>query len=259
MKAIVHKSAKPSHYDFQAAEYDIVSEENAYVINATIESILKKYKAKKILDVSCGTGAQVFWLIERGFDVVGTDISQKMLNVAKSKAKKSKQSVKFIKGDMRNIKVGKFDAILSIFNAIGHLTKSDFSKTMRNAGNNLNANGLFIFDIFNLNYLLKGDHIANLTLDRIERTPKSITRKIQYSTIDHKGILASFTTLSVQNGSAKLKVKYDEQTLQVYALKQLKEMLEKNGFKMVHHCNPDGSRFSDTKSERMLVVAKKVT
>ena len=90
---------------------------------------LKKHKVKSVLDLTCGTGSQVFWLAERGFKVTGYDINEKMLEIAKNKAKKKNLTIKFTKGDMRTIKAGKFDAVLTIFNAIGHLTKKDFIKS----------------------------------------------------------------------------------------------------------------------------------
>lgn len=49
---------------------------------------------------------------------------------------------------MRDIKVGSFDAVITIFNAVGYLTKKGFEKAMRNIYNNLNNNGLYVFDIF---------------------------------------------------------------------------------------------------------------
>jgi len=88
-----------------------------------------------------------------------------MLNVARHKAIQKNLDVKFIKGDMRDLRVGAFDAVITIFNAISHLTKADFIKSIRSIHKNLNAGGLYIFDIFNLFYLLKDDNITRLTID----------------------------------------------------------------------------------------------
>lgn len=70
-------------------------EESPDSVNRYIEKILKKYQAKTVLDFACGTGAQVFWLAKRGFAVVGVDISQGMLEIAKKTAKKEKMNVNF--------------------------------------------------------------------------------------------------------------------------------------------------------------------
>src|SRR3990167_2487065 len=149
MKHAAHKSAKPSHYDKESKHYDSFTEENSKKINRTIEKALKQHKVKSVLDLTCGTGSQVFWLAKRGFKAAGYDINSKMLTIARSKTKKEKLDIKFQKGDMRTTKVGKFDAVITIFNAIGHLTKKDFEKAIRNIHANLNDKGIYIFDIFN--------------------------------------------------------------------------------------------------------------
>ena len=66
MKLLTHRSAKPSHYNKQAKHYDVLNEENSKVINQTLENILKNYNVKTVLDLTCGTGSQVFWLASRG-------------------------------------------------------------------------------------------------------------------------------------------------------------------------------------------------
>lgn len=116
MSKLNHQSAKPSHYNKEADHYDKFNDENSNTINKTIASTLKEHKIKTVLDMTCGTGSQVFWLAKQRFLVTGLDINQKMLNIAKNKAKKLKIDVDFKKGDMRTSKVGKFDAVLTVFN-----------------------------------------------------------------------------------------------------------------------------------------------
>lgn len=227
------------------------------VINQTIENILKKYKVKTVLDLTCGTGSQVFWLEKRGYEVVGSDINSNMLKIAKNKAEKEKLAIKFLKGDMRTIQVGKFDAVITIFNAIGHLTKLDFEQVMRNINGNLKENGLYIFDINNLSYLMKNDNITKLTIDwqKIEGDTK--VRDIQYSTIDENGILTSYTTSHVQKSPDKPKITRSVQTLQIYTAKQLREMLHRNGFNVLSQCGINGSKLVESEADSIVTVAKK--
>lgn len=120
----------------------------------------------------------------------------------------------------------------------------------------MNAGGLYIFDNFNLNYLLDKDNICQLTMDIQTNAQGKQFREIQYSTIDNKGILASFDTYIEQVNGKKPKVSYAQQTLQTYSIKQIEEVLIQCGFKLIKKCTPDGGRFSDKKSERMFIVAK---
>ena len=258
MTKITHISAKPSHYNKEAEFYDSFNEEGSTVMNQFIEKTLSKYKVKSVLDLTCGTGSQVFYLVKKGFDVVGSDISAKMLRIAKEKAKNLNLDISFIKGDVRTTKLRKFDAVITMFNAIGHLTKDDFDKSIKNIYANLNDRGIYIFDIFNLDYLQNGNNITKLTIDGQEKHGNSIRREIQYSTIDNEGILASYDIYHEQEGSNKPKISKAFQTLQVYSAKQLKDMLENNGFEVLRQCNVDGSRFYPNKSERIITIARKI-
>jgi ubiquinone/menaquinone biosynthesis C-methylase UbiE len=257
MKDLLHKSAKASHYNKEADNYDAFNEENSRVINVLIEKILAKNKARSVLDITCGTGSQVFWLAKRGFEVVGSDINARMLKIAKSKAKEEGLVISFLREDMRTIQAGQFDAVISIFNAVGHLTKEDFERAMSNIYRNLKEGGVYIFDIFNLAYLQKDDRITQLTIDWQKTSGNTKIREIQYSTIDCNGILASYTTSYTQKGAHAPKITKSKQTLQIYTAQQLEKMLQRKRFKILQKCAVDGAPFSETETERMVIVAKK--
>lgn len=259
MKPTPHTSADSSHYDKEAEYYDIFNEQNSKIINQSINSILKKYNAKTVLDLACGTGSQVFYLTENGYHVTGYDINPKMLSIAKEKAEKRNLAIPFLEGDMHTTVAGSFDAVITIFNAIGHLTKKDFEKTLDNIYQNLQENGIYIFDILNLDYLLKDDNITKLTIDWLKKIDNTITREIQYSTIDTNGILTSYDMYYEQKDSQDPNISYASQTLQIYSAAQLNELLEKHRFTILMQSNIDCSEFNKSKSERILTVARKKT
>lgn len=253
----IHTTAKPSHYNQESEHYDNFNEQNSRVINQTIENILKIHNVKTILDLTCGTGSQVFWLIKQNYSVIGSDINSKMLKIAREKAKKESLNIKFIKGDMRYIKIGQFDAVLTIFNSIGHLTRTDFDKAIINIHDNLKKGGIYIFDICNLEYLLNENNITTLTIDWQTINNGKKVRNIQYSTIDKDGILTSYDLHFEQKDSEKTKTIKSSQTLQVYSANQLTCLLEKNNFKVLRICAIDESKFDKLKTDRILVVAQK--
>lgn len=256
-KIVTHTSAQASHYDKEAASYDVFNEERSRTINKFIESVCKKHDVKTVLDVACGTGSQVFWLAERGYGVTGYDISEKMIAIAQQKAEEQGVDVVLEVGDMRTVRAGEFDAALSIFNAVGHLTKQDFERAMRNIHANLNPGGLYLFDIFNLDYLRAGDNITKLTIDWLKRDGDVVMREIQYSTISSDGVLASHDIYQEQRGDGAPKMSTAYQTLQVYSAQQLRDMLERTGFEVLEICEPEGAAFDEKKSERIMVVARK--
>lgn len=251
-----HVSASSTHYDQEAKTYDAFNEAKSVVVNQTIEAILSKQNVSTVLDLACGTGAQVFWLAESGFEVCGIDINERMLSLAEEKAKAREIKVKLAQGDMRTSQLGQFDAVVTIFNAIGHLTQSDFSLALKNIHKNLQPGGLYIFDIFNLDYLLHEDNITKLTIDWQKKSGDIVNREIQYSTISTEGILASYDIYHEQCGSSEPQISTAFQTLQVYSVSQLKFLLADCGFEMIMQCNLDGTRFDALASESVLIVAR---
>lgn len=257
MRNIVHTSAKPSHYNKEATHYDAFNHTNTLPINQFIAKTLKRYGVKSVLDLTCGTGAQVFELIKQGFKVVGVDINSKMLKIARTKAKENHLNIKLFKGDMRTTRAGEFDAVITIFNSIGHLTTEDFKQTIQNIYLNLKPGGIYIFDIFNLTYLLKDDNITKLTIDWLKKTNNVTAREIQYSTISPDGILASYDIYHQQIENEQPKITKAFQTLQTYSNSQLKELLANNNFAVIQQSNIDGGIFYEETTERILTIAKK--
>ncbi len=249
----------PEWYNKDSEHYDTFNEntDNSKTTNNTIEKILHEYKVKTVLDLTCGTGSQVFWLIKRGYSVTGADISLEMLNIAKNKAQQEQINLNLLHGDMRSIKVGKFDAAITIFNAVGHLTKSGFAKAMRNISANLNDGGIYVFDIYNLSYLMHDDNITKLSIEWLRTIGDTKLREIQHSIINNQGILISYTTYYEQIAEGKLKTSKSLGTLQLYTAQSLSEMLSKNGFEVLAQYGIDGSKFSELETERILTIAKK--
>ncbi|ETZ04946.1 hypothetical protein [Holospora undulata] len=69
MKTLKHTTAKASYYNTRAECYDEFNENNSKAINALLEKILKEHQVATVLDLTCGTGSQVFWLQEKGFEL----------------------------------------------------------------------------------------------------------------------------------------------------------------------------------------------
>lgn len=239
------KLAKYAYHDSE--------DRNAKDKNRTIERILKKHKVKTVLDLTCGAGSQIFYLAKRGYKVTGSDFSPALLKIARARARKERINVKILQGDMRTIKVGKFDAVITIFNAVGHLTKAGFEKAMRNIHKNLNLGGIYVFDIYNT----KCWENDVMVMDRTKMIGNIKFRDVQYSKLNKNGRLWSYDRFSIQKGDGKPKILKGKFVLQGYTAKELRKMLTRNGFKVLNQYAFDGSKFSQNNSESILTVAKK--
>ncbi|MBY0353559.1 class I SAM-dependent methyltransferase [Candidatus Babeliales bacterium] len=248
----------PLEYSTLHKFYDALCSGDTDSKNNLIETILKKHGVKTVLDLTCGTGSQVFWLAKRGYKVTGSDISPALLAQAREKAQQEKLDVTLLEGDMRTVKVGAFDAVITIFNAVGHLTKADFEKAMQNIHSNLNDGGLYVFDIFNL-ASMTDQVVDDLTMDAQKTINGIKIHHVQYSKIDREtGRLTSYDSFTLQERSGKPQVLTGEFTLQIYTAQELTEMLARSGFKVLEQCGLDGSTFSDQKTTNILTIAQKL-
>lgn len=227
--------------------------------NAVIEKLLKKHRIKTVLDLTCGTGSQVFFLAKRGYEVVGADFSPGLLEIARKKAKKEKLSLKFIDGDMRTVKIGSFDAVITMFNAVGHLTKSGFEKALKNINQNLRDGGIYVFDIFNLE-AMTDEVVTNFSMYLHKKVGDTALHSVQCSTIDRKnGFLTSYDNHTLQKNADKPIRINNKFSLQIYTAKELRGMLTRNGFKTLDQYGIDGSKFSEKKSTNILTIAQKIS
>lgn len=225
--------------------------------NSVIEKLLKKYSTKTVLDLTCGTGSQVIFLAKRGYEVVGSDFSPDLLKIARKKAKEAKLNLRFIDGDMRTIKVGKFDAAITMFNAVGHLTKSGFEKAIKNISKNLKDGGIYVFDIMNLE-ALTDQAVRDLSWHIHRKVGDTQIHNVQCLTLNKKeGLLTAYDTLVIQKLANKPKTIKNKFSLQLYTTKELREMLAEFGFKALEQYDINGAKFLPKKSKSILIVAQK--
>ena len=251
------KLGLPLEYSTLHQYYDTLSSDDNDTKNRVIEKILRKHNVKTVLDLTCGTGSQVLYLAKHSYQVTGADISPALLTRARDKAQKEKVDIKFIEGDMRILQVGSFDAVITIFNAIGHLTKAGFEKALKNIRRNLNDGGLYVFDILNLD-AMTDSAVNNLAMDLKKAVDTTQIHNVQYSKINREnGRLTSYDYFSIQEGSDTPKIFKGKFTLQIYTAQELRELLARNGFETLDHYGIDGSKLVEQTTTNILTVAKK--
>lgn len=116
-----------------------------------IESIFKKFNLKPelILDLGCGTGSMTNLMAKKGYELIGIDLSEDMLAIARDKAKDENLEVMYLNQDMTELDLfGTVDAIISVGDALNYITlDEDLKKTFEKVNLFLNPGGLFIFDM----------------------------------------------------------------------------------------------------------------
>ena len=102
-------------------------------------------KKGRVLDLGCGTGYPAAkFFSEKGYEVMGVDISERMLKIAKGVVPDGK----FIKKDMTKINFPKnsFDIIVS-FQSILHIPKNEQKKLLQKVYEILNPEGKILISV----------------------------------------------------------------------------------------------------------------
>jgi SAM-dependent methyltransferase len=112
----------------------------------------------RVLDIACGSGHHSTYLSAKGYDVIGFDSSEGMINQAKKFALKQGVSPKFAVGDMRHLEditVPGFDLIICLGNSLALLPDmNDLKKVFASVGALLNEEGYFLFQLLNFEEIL---------------------------------------------------------------------------------------------------------
>ena len=225
--------------------------------NALIERLLKNHNAHSVYDMTCGTGSQVLYLAQRGYEVIGSDLCPELITQAQLKSKVLNLDIPLEVDDIRTAQKGQFDAVISIFSAIGHLSQPDFEVALKNIRHNLKTNGIYVFDIFNLQ-ALTDEVISTFVMDIKNEVDGVIFHNHQTSELDREnGLLISHDHYTIEDSNNK-----EEQTntfaLKIYTIEEIEALLKKSGFEVINMYDVDGNEFIAETSINMLIVAKKV-
>ena len=106
-----------------------------------------------VLDLGCGTGTLTELMAARGFDMIGVDYSEEMLEIAMEKRAESGRDILYLLQDMREFELyGTVRAVISICDSLNYITEeAELEEVFRLVNNYLDPEGVFIFD-FNTVY-----------------------------------------------------------------------------------------------------------
>ena len=203
------------------------------------------------LDVGCGTGIFTRKLKSQGYNVKGVDISEYMLNIAKSETLKQRQNIDYLLGDMRSLKsLEKLDFISSVNDGLNYIPKNGVEKTFKSFNKCLKKCGIVMFDV-STKYKLEKILGENMFGDDGEDL--SYIWISEYIKEEEKlNISVSF----FEKDGAVYKRYNEEQTEYAHEVEFIIESLKTSGFDIISVTDGFGNEITPT-SERALFLAKK--
>lgn len=240
-----------------AKVYDLFMEDIPYLEwSEMICKMLEEYEIRDglILELGCGTGKMTECLAGAGYDMIGVDMSEEMLEVAAKRREESGHDILYLCQDMREFELyGTVRAIVSVCDSMNYiLEEEELLGVFRLVKNYLDYGGVFLFD---MNTVYKYREVLGEMTIAENREEGSFIWENYYD--EKSGVNEYDLTLFIREKSGYYR-KYEERHYQRgYEINIVKRMIEDVGLEVLGVY--DGYTKKDVKedSERMWVVCRK--
>ncbi|MDD3277530.1 MAG: methyltransferase domain-containing protein [Lachnospiraceae bacterium] len=206
-----------------------------------------------VLELGCGTGSMTELLADAGYDMIGVDNSEDMLEIAMEKRLVTGQEILYLYQDMREFELyGTVRAVVSICDSMNYLLEEQELLTVfRLVNNYLDPGGYFIFD---LNTIYKYQQIGESTIAENRQEASFIwDNYYDEDTQINEYELAIF----LPEGEEGLYRKYEEiHEQRGYSLETVKRLIEQSGLQYVTAYDAFTREPPRAESERIYVVAR---
>lgn len=218
--------------------------------------LLKEYGISDglVADLGCGTGNMTELLASAGYDMIGIDNAEEMLEIAMEKREKSGTDILYLLQDMREFELyGTVRAIVSICDSINYITEEeDLLEVFRLVNNYLDPKGIFVFD-FNTVYKYQ-EVMGNQTIAEDREDCSFIWDNYYY---EEEGINEYELSLFIKEKDTDLYRKYQEMHYQkAYESDTIRELVEKSGLEYVTAYDAFTKNPPTAESERIYVIAR---
>jgi ubiquinone/menaquinone biosynthesis C-methylase UbiE len=203
-----------------------------------------------ILDLACGTGRHSIPLSKQGYHMVGLDVSERLLTIAKQRS----LSPQLIKADIRHLPfiANSFASAISMDTSLGYLaSEKEDEDSIAQARRVLVRFGTLIVDVFNRTSLVEkysGKKPSARTFDY-----PSFTLQQKRTVSDNGNWLCDSWSIAKK---ADGQVRVFEHRVRLYTQSRLQRLLQNTGFKVTQtYGDYEGQPFSDS-SSRLIVIAE---
>lgn len=219
---------------------------------------LQNYDIKDglVLELGCGTGSMTELMAAKGYDMIGIDCAQEMLNIAYDKKEKSGYDILYLNQDMREFELyGTVRAVISVCDSVNYLLMDeDLIECFKLVNNYLDPKGIFFFD-FNTVYKYK--EVIGDTVIAENREDCSF---IWENFFDLEENINEYDLTIFAKHESGLFEKFEETHFQRgYTLEEMKHFIEAAGMKFLKAYDADTLGEVTPVSERVYCVAQEIS
>ena len=221
---------------------------------AYIAGILRDYGIEDglVLELGCGTGSLTRALSGAGYDMIGVDNSEDMLEIAMDKQQEG-EDILYLLQDMREFELyGTVAAVISVCDSINYVTEEeDLLRVFSLVNNYLDPEGIFLFD-FNTEHKYR-----DVVGERVIAEDREDVSFIWYNEYDGEEHL-NYIDLSVfVQEEGDLFRKFEEEHVQKgYTLEQIQSLLHRAGLVFLQAYDGYTMEPARADSERIVVAAR---
>lgn len=221
-----------------ASLYDLIYKNKNYLKEVnflTKQFKIKNKKAKKVLDLGCGTGQYTYLLSKKGYEVTGVDISKSMIEIAKKKYK-TKKNINFIHKDLKKINLkNKFDIVVALFDVLSFQnSKSEIERFFKVLSKHLKKGGLVFFDFWYKNTIVKLKPASRAK--KIENKIFKILKTTKPTWIKKQNIVKVYFKLLIEKKmNRKIETVNGVHIMKYYSLAEINKYLKKHNFKILRY------------------------
>ena len=221
---------------------------------AYVTGLLKEHGISDglLLDLGCGTGKLTRLLAAEGYDMIGVDLSEEMLEIALEHEMEDPKQILYLQQDMREFELyGTVRAIVSICDSMNYLEDyEDLVQVLRLANNYLDPKGMFIFD---LNTEAKFQAMGSETIAEA-RDEGSFIWENEY---DEEEIINSYDlALFIREGDDLYRRYQETHFERAWSLDEIKKALTEAGMEFVAAYDAFTKNAPRKESDRIYVVAR---
>ena len=207
-----------------------------------------------LLDLGCGTGSVTELLAKSGFDMIGIDNSEEMLEIAMEKRADSGLDILYLLQDMREFELyGTVKGVVSICDSMNYiLDDEDLLDVFKLVNNYLDNEGIFIFDMKTMH------EYANVMADNTFAEDREESSFIWENYYDEEDEINQYDlSLFVQEEDGRYR-KYEETHLQrAYEQQCVEELIKESGLELLHVYDAFTRELPAEDSQRIYFVCRR--